>query len=60
MLVSRDEQSCLVVSYRDIKNCIESAFGYVHFSLPLGIIWVDLFVTNLATCREGADRGILI
>lgn len=30
MLVSRDEQSCLVVSYKEIKSCIESAFGYVH------------------------------
>ncbi|OSD03655.1 hypothetical protein PYCCODRAFT_1434044 [Trametes coccinea BRFM310] len=27
MLVSRDEQSCLVVSYREVKVCIESAFG---------------------------------
>ncbi|KLO17740.1 hypothetical protein SCHPADRAFT_820906 [Schizopora paradoxa] len=27
MLVSRDEQSCLVVSYREIKVCIESAFA---------------------------------
>ncbi|KAF5376135.1 hypothetical protein D9615_007699 [Tricholomella constricta] len=27
MLVARDEQSCLVVSYREIKQCIESAFG---------------------------------
>ncbi|KAE8249435.1 hypothetical protein A4X03_0g6610 [Tilletia caries] len=26
VLTSRDEQSCLVVSYRDIKNCIENAF----------------------------------
>ncbi|KAF8723796.1 hypothetical protein AX14_009189 [Amanita brunnescens Koide BX004] len=26
MLVARDEQSCLVVSYKDIKQCIESAF----------------------------------
>ncbi|KAJ7248887.1 hypothetical protein B0H12DRAFT_1123204 [Mycena haematopus] len=26
MLVSRDEQSCLVVSYKDIKSCVESAF----------------------------------
>ncbi|PVG00079.1 hypothetical protein CPB86DRAFT_872085 [Serendipita vermifera] len=26
MLVSRDEQSCLVVSYREVKRCIESAF----------------------------------
>ncbi|KAK7055351.1 PAN2-PAN3 deadenylation complex subunit PAN3 [Favolaschia claudopus] len=27
MLVSRDEQSCLVVSYKDIKACIESSFS---------------------------------
>jgi PAB-dependent poly(A)-specific ribonuclease subunit 3 len=31
MLVSRDEQSCLVVSYKEIKACIESAFKYVSF-----------------------------
>lgn len=29
MLVSRDEQSCLVVSYREIKSCVESAFRCV-------------------------------
>ena len=29
LLVSRDEQSCLVVSYREVKACIESAFGCV-------------------------------
>ncbi|KAJ7718593.1 hypothetical protein DFH07DRAFT_860108 [Mycena maculata] len=27
MLVARDEQSCLVVSYKDIKTCVESAFS---------------------------------
>ncbi|KAL0578063.1 PAB-dependent poly(A)-specific ribonuclease subunit 3 [Marasmius crinis-equi] len=27
MLVARDEQSCLVVTYRDIKTCLESAFN---------------------------------
>ena len=26
MLVSRDEQSCLVVSYKEVKSCIDSAF----------------------------------
>nr|XP_018265297.1 PAB-dependent poly(A)-specific ribonuclease subunit PAN3 [Kwoniella dejecticola CBS 10117]OBR87455.1 PAB-dependent poly(A)-specific ribonuclease subunit PAN3 [Kwoniella dejecticola CBS 10117] len=26
MLVSRDDQSCLVVTYREIKHCIEAAF----------------------------------
>ncbi|TFK36484.1 hypothetical protein BDQ12DRAFT_609742 [Crucibulum laeve] len=29
MLVARDEQSCLVVSYKEIKSCIEGAFKYV-------------------------------
>jgi hypothetical protein len=29
MLVSRDEQSVLVVSYKDVKACIGSAFAYV-------------------------------
>lgn len=27
MLISRDEQSCLVVSYKEVKQCIESAYG---------------------------------
>ncbi|KAG8988783.1 PAB-dependent poly(A)-specific ribonuclease subunit 3 [Tulasnella sp. 427] len=27
MLVSRDEQSCLVVSYKEIKTCLETAFN---------------------------------
>ncbi|CAO3589713.1 unnamed protein product [Absidia cylindrospora] len=27
MLTSRDEQSCLVVSYKEIKNCISAAFN---------------------------------
>ncbi|KAG5519800.1 hypothetical protein PMAC_000073 [Pneumocystis sp. 'macacae'] len=26
MLVSRDEQNCLIVSYKELKNCIQSAF----------------------------------
>ncbi|KAI0790951.1 kinase-like domain-containing protein [Abortiporus biennis] len=30
MLVSRDEQSCLVVSYKEIKSCVESAFRFDH------------------------------
>lgn len=25
-LVSRDEQSCLIVSYREVKNCLETSF----------------------------------
>jgi PAB-dependent poly(A)-specific ribonuclease subunit 3 len=31
MLVSRDEQSVLVVSYQEIKACVASAFAYVIF-----------------------------
>jgi len=27
MLVSRDENSCLVVSYKEIKQCMEQAFS---------------------------------
>lgn len=27
MLISRDEQSCLVVSYKEVKSCVEAAFG---------------------------------
>ena len=26
MLVSRDEQSCLVVTYKELRACVESAF----------------------------------
>ena len=29
MLISRDEQSCLVVSYKEVKSCIDSAFRLV-------------------------------
>lgn len=36
MLVSRDEQSCLVVSYKEVKACIESAF---RCALPGGMIF---------------------
>ena len=31
MLVSRDEQSVLVVTYKDVKACVASAFAYVFF-----------------------------
>jgi PAB-dependent poly(A)-specific ribonuclease subunit 3 len=29
MLVARDEQSCIVASYKEIKDIAESAFKYV-------------------------------
>jgi PAB-dependent poly(A)-specific ribonuclease subunit 3 len=31
MLIARDEQSCLVVSYKEVKTCIDSAFSSVLF-----------------------------
>lgn len=37
MLVARDEQSCLVVSYKDVKQCIESAFVYVFPFISIGL-----------------------
>jgi PAB-dependent poly(A)-specific ribonuclease subunit 3 len=27
MLISRDEQSCLIVSYKDLKRCVETSFN---------------------------------
>jgi hypothetical protein len=33
MLVSRDEQSCLVVTYAQVKQCMEGAVQYVLFRL---------------------------
>ena len=39
MLVARDEQSCLVVTYKEVKRCLEGAFGCV---LPcLFVVYVD-------------------
>ena len=37
MLVARDEQSVLVVSYQDVKACVESAFSYVFLVSSLFI-----------------------
>lgn len=37
MLVSREEQNCLVITYKEIKACIETAFGcapHTPTSLP--------------------------
>jgi hypothetical protein len=55
MLVSRDEQSCLVVSYKEIKRCVETAFRYVGY----------LFIRTVADGNVGSyyqglkngDRG---
>ena len=46
MLVSRDEQSCLVVSYREIKLCIEAAFGFVVTRLYIYSILLTLLLGN--------------
>ena len=51
MLVSRDEQSCLVVSYREVKSCIDAAFGYVS---PL---WPKLALTLRATVIYRGPRA---
>lgn len=37
MLVSRDDQSCLVVTYREIKACIHAAYGWVYAVVLAGI-----------------------
>jgi PAB-dependent poly(A)-specific ribonuclease subunit 3 len=39
-LMSRDEQNVLVVSYAELKNCLEQSFGEVNMSslLPLAKI----------------------
>jgi Pan3 Pseudokinase domain len=58
MLVSRDEQSVLVVSYKDVKACVLSAFAYVclqhlYPSLLKGLF----FFTFLGSCRRDKQRG---
>lgn len=35
MLMARDEQSCLVVSYKDVKTCIESAYRQVFLAVTM-------------------------
>ena len=45
MLVSRDEQSVLVVSYKDVKACIASAFAYVSLQcLSVALRLKELFL----------------
>lgn len=72
MLVSRDEQTCLVVSYKDIKACIESAFGWVYedfhcvsffvlfawaFDSPLGMSISLLFFGRAVILLAPFSRG---
>ena len=45
--MARDEQSCLVVSYKDVKTCIESAYRWVCF---YGFVFgAEPFLTTTAT-----------
>ena len=55
MLVSRDEQSCLVVSYREVKACIESAFGCVVAAFPVTRLRVEIMMSADAM-RAGNSR----
>ncbi|KAI8621102.1 hypothetical protein BC830DRAFT_1095808 [Chytriomyces sp. MP71] len=34
MLMSRDEQSCLIVSYKELKQCVESSFHSLNRTTP--------------------------
>ena len=45
MLVARDEQSCLVVSYKEIKQCIESAFRFVVHLLLFCVSHIAIVVS---------------
>lgn len=53
MLVSRDEQSVLVVSYKDVKACIASAFAYVCLLYLYPSLLKDLFfLAFIGSCRR--------
>ena len=58
MLVARDEQSCLVVSYKEIKQCIESAFKLVHYLLSFTVSYVVIIV--ILQVLEGCDFIIIV
>lgn len=50
MLVSRDEQSVLVVSYKEIKACVASAFAYVISQYIL--VFFSKWLCSLGSCRR--------
>jgi hypothetical protein len=52
MLVSRDEQSCLVVSYREIKRCVEAAFRWAYQLYRTALSDRDGFTVNWYLCHE--------
>ena len=45
MLTARDEQSCLVVSYKDVKTCIESAYRCVFTTVFIPVVESTLTTT---------------
>jgi Pan3 Pseudokinase domain len=55
MLVSRDEQSVLVVSYKDVKACVASAFVYVYLQYLCPSLIEDL--AFLGSCHRDKQRG---
>lgn len=58
MLMSRDEQSCLVVSYREIKGCVEAAFKWVSLSSLITAFWTDILTENtLVILLEALPRS---
>lgn len=54
MLVSRDSQSCLVVEYRDIYKCIESAYKWV-----VGVTLTAASCATLASLPGGRRTKIV-
>jgi len=56
MLVSRDEQSVLVVSYKDVKACVGSAFAYVCLLYLYPSLLKDV-LAFLGSCRRDEQRG---
>lgn len=57
MLVSRDEQSCLVVSYKEVKSCIDSAFRFVLFSYPIDGIMLMVCLVTWRVHRLSGERN---
>ena len=58
MLVSRDEQSVLVVTYKDVKACVASAFTYVSLQyLSIPSLSQGFVFGFLGSCRRDERCG---
>ena len=62
MLVSRDDSSCLVVSYREIKTCVEAAYSWVpspwrYHGSTEGKSW---WIVNWKDQGDNPDSDILV